>query len=199
MPFKRFRTVDGTAVDSLLGPEMRSTGEVMGIDRDFGSAFAKSQLGATSGLPASGRIFVSMANRDKRAMIFPVMRLRDLGFTIVATTGTADVLRRNGIDTEVVRKVSERAPGEGGSIVDQILDGRIDMVVNTPSGQNAREDGHKIRQATTSMDKPIITTVQQLGAAVQGIESAQKDVLRVKSLQEHARDLRLYDVGPGDE
>ena len=199
LPFKRFRTVDGTAVDSLLGPEMRSTGEVMGIDRDFGSAFAKSQLGATSGLPTSGRIFVSMANRDKRAMIFPVMRLRDLGFTIVATTGTADVLRRNGIDTEVVRKVSERAPGEGGSIVDQILDGRIDMVVNTPSGQNAREDGYKIRQATTSMDKPIITTVQQLGAAVQGIESAQKDVLRVKSLQEHARDLRLYDVGPGDE
>jgi len=192
LPFKRFRTIDGTVVDSLLGPEMRSTGEVMGIDRDFGSAFAKSQLGATSGLPTSGRIFVSMANRDKRAMIFPVMRLRDLGFTIVATTGTADVLRRNGIEAEVVKKVSERGPDEDGSIVTQILDGRIDMVVNTPSGQNAREDGYKIRQATTSMDKPIITTVQQLGAAVQGIESAQKDVLRVKSLQEHARDLDLY-------
>ena len=194
LPFKRFRTVDGTVVDALLGPEMRSTGEVMGIDRTFGSAFAKSQLGATTGLPDSGRIFVSIANRDKRAMIFPVMRLQELGFTIVATTGTADVLRRNGIDAEVVRKVSERGPGDI-SIVDEILAGTIDMVVNTPSGANAREDGYKIRQATTAMDKPIITTVQQLGAAVQGIESARKDTLTVKSLQEHARDLDLYGTG----
>ncbi|GAA1787157.1 carbamoyl-phosphate synthase large subunit [Nostocoides veronense] len=194
LPFKRFRTVDGTVVDALLGPEMRSTGEVMGIDRTFGSAFAKSQLGATTGLPDSGRIFVSIANRDKRAMIFPVMRLQELGFTIVATTGTADVLRRNGIDAEVVRKVSERSPGDV-SIVDEILAGTIDMVVNTPSGANAREDGYKIRQATTAMDKPIITTVQQLGAAVQGIEAARKDTLSVKSLQEHARDLDLYGTG----
>ena len=192
LPFKRFRTIDGTVVDSLLGPEMRSTGEVMGIDRDFGSAFAKSQLGVGEGLPTSGRIFVSVANRDKRAMIFPIMRLRDLGFTIVATTGTADVLRRNGIDAEVVKKVSEREAGEAGSIVEQILAGQIDMVVNTPSGQDAREDGYKIRQATTSLDKPIITTVQQLGAAVQGIEAARSGEIRVSSLQEHARALDLY-------
>jgi len=196
LPFKRFRTVEGAVVDALLGPEMRSTGEVMGIDEDFGSAFAKSQLGATTGLPTSGRIFVSMANRDKRAMIFPIMRLRDLGFTIVATTGTADVLRRNGIESEVARKVSERSPGDL-SIVDEILGGRIDMVVNTPSGANAREDGDKIRQATTAMDRPIITTVQQLGAAVQGIESALSGTIRVKSLQEHARDLDLYGAGAG--
>ena len=137
-----------------------------------------------------------MANRDKRAMIFPIMRLRDLGFTIVATTGTADVLRRNGIESEVARKVSERSPGDL-SIVDEILGGRIDMVVNTPSGANAREDGYKIRQATTAMDRPIITTVQQLGAAVQGIESALSGTIRVKSLQEHARDLDLYGAGAG--
>ncbi|MBK6886406.1 MAG: carbamoyl-phosphate synthase large subunit [Tetrasphaera sp.] len=191
LPFKRFRTTDGYVVDALLGPEMRSTGEVMGIDRDFGSAFAKSQLAAVGGLPTSGRIFVSMANRDKRAMVFPVMRLRDLGFAIVATTGTADVLRRNGITAEVVKKVRERDTVEG-SIVDQILAGEIDMVVNTPSGPNARADGYRIRQATTAMDKPIITTVQELGAAVQGIESAIHEELRVKSLQEHAADLDLY-------
>ncbi|MFN8098131.1 MAG: carbamoyl-phosphate synthase large subunit [Dermatophilaceae bacterium] len=193
LPFKRFRTTDGYVVDALLGPEMRSTGEVMGIDRDFGSAFAKSQLGAVGGLPTSGRVFVSMANRDKRAMVFPVMRLRDLGFQIVATTGTAEVLRRNGITAEVVKKVSERDTVEG-SIVDQILAGEIAMVVNTPSGPNARADGYRIRQATTAMDKPIITTVQQLGAAVQGIESAIHEDLRVRSLQELAADLDLYGV-----
>jgi carbamoyl-phosphate synthase large subunit len=194
LPFKRFRTHTGDVVDSILGPEMRSTGEVMGIDADFGAAFAKSQLGAISGLPRGGRVFVTVANRDKRAMIFPVKRLADLGFDLVATVGTADVLRRNGIDAEVVRKHSERAAGER-SIVDRILAGDIDMVVNTPSGPNARADGYAIRAATTSMDKPIITTVQQLAAAVQGIEAQLHGELRVRSLQEHARDLDLYAEG----
>jgi carbamoyl-phosphate synthase large subunit len=193
LPFKRFRTRTGEVVDSLLGPEMRSTGEVMGIDDDFGAAFAKSQLGF-SGLPRSGRIFVTVANRDKRAMIFPVKRLADLGFDLVATVGTADVLRRNGIAAEVVRKHRERAAGER-SIVDRILAGEIDMVVNTPSGPNARADGYAIRAATTAMDRPIITTVQQLAAAVQGIEAQLQGELRVKSLQEHARDLDLYGQG----
>ncbi|GAA2730007.1 carbamoyl-phosphate synthase large subunit [Pedococcus aerophilus] len=191
LPFKRFRTKDGQVVDSLLGPEMRSTGEVMGIDDDFGTAFAKGMLAAGSGLPREGKIFVSVANRDKRAMIFPVKRLADLGFTIVATTGTADVLRRNGIPSEVVHKHSERATAEG-SIVDLILAGDIAMVVNTPSGPNARADGYAIRAATTSMDRPIVTTVQELAAAVQGIESQMKGEFTVKPLQEHARDLDLY-------
>jgi carbamoyl-phosphate synthase large subunit len=194
LPFKRFRTREGLVVDSLLGPEMRSTGEVMGIDEDFGTAFAKSQLAAFGGLPTSGTVFVSVANRDKRAMIFPVKRLADLGFTIVATTGTADVLRRNGIPSEVVHKHSERDQGEQ-SIVDLILAGDVAMVVNTPSGPNARADGYAIRAATTSMDRPIITTVQELAAAVQGIEAMRKGVLRVKPLQEHARDLDLYGRG----
>ncbi|WP_406831090.1 carbamoyl-phosphate synthase large subunit [Pedococcus sp. KACC 23699] len=191
LPFKRFRTRDGQVVDSLLGPEMRSTGEVMGIDDDFGTAFAKGMLAAGSGLPREGKIFVSVANRDKRAMIFPVKRLADLGFTIVATTGTADVLRRNGIASQVVHKHSERETPDG-SIVDLILAGEIAMVVNTPSGPNARADGYAIRAATVSMDRPIVTTVQELAAAVQGIEAQMHGEFTVKPLQEHARDLDLY-------
>ncbi|MDE9366052.1 carbamoyl-phosphate synthase large subunit [Luteipulveratus sp. YIM 133132] len=193
LPFKRFRTREGEVVDSLLGPEMRSTGEVMGIDADFGSAFAKSQLGSVTGLPTSGTVFVSVANRDKRAMIFPVKRLADLGFRLLATSGTADVLRRNGIHAEVVHKHHEgrRADGEP-TIVDHILSGEVGMVVNTPSGSHARADGYAIRAATTSMDKPIITTVQQLAAAVQGIEAQMAGPMSVKPLQEHAADLDLY-------
>lgn len=193
LPFKRFRTREGEVVDSLLGPEMRSTGEVMGIDTDFGSAFAKSQLGAYGGLPTGGTVFVSAANRDKRAMIFPVKRLADLGFTILATEGTAEVLRRNGIPSEVVRKHSLGRGTEGEpTIVDRILAGEVDMVFNSPSGSGARADGYAIRAATTSIDRPIVTTVQELGAAVQGIEALQTGEIRVKPLQAHARDLDLY-------
>ena len=200
LPFKRFRTKEGKVVDSLLGPEMRSTGEVMGIDKDFGSAFAKSQM-SSGGLPDTGAVFVSVANRDKRAMIFPVKRLADLGFTILATSGTADVLRRNGIEATLVRKISERDPSAPDAnertIVDLINDGDVQMVVNTPTGQSARADGYEIRAATTGADKPIITTVQELAAAVQGIEARRRGVLNVKSLQEHARDLGLYGPGGG--
>ena len=115
LPFKRFRTPAGKGVDSLLGPEMKSTGEVMGIDTDFGHAFAKSQAAAYGSLPTSGKIFVSVANRDKRGMIFPIKRLADLGFDIVATVGTGAVLRRHGIDCEIIRKHFETtAPGEPG-------------------------------------------------------------------------------------
>jgi carbamoyl-phosphate synthase large subunit len=193
LPFKRFRTRGGLVVDSLLGPEMRSTGEVMGIDSDFGAAFAKSQLGFGPGLPREGTVFVSVANRDKRAMIFPMKRLADLGFDLIATKGTADVLRRNGIHASVVRKHSDgRGPHGEPTIVDRIVAGDVGMVINTPSGRDSRVDGYEIRAATTSMDRPIITTVQQLGAAVQGIESQMTGTIRVKSLQDHARDLDAY-------
>ncbi|HEX8970826.1 carbamoyl-phosphate synthase large subunit [Oryzihumus sp.] len=196
LPFKRFRTREGQVVDSLLGPEMRSTGEVMGIDADFGAAFAKSQLGSISGLPRKGTVFVSVANRDKRGMIFPVKRLADLGFDLIATAGTAEVLRRNGIHAEVVRKHSQGQGTDGEpTIVDRILAGEVGMVVNTPSGRDARADGYAIRAATTSMDRPIITTVQQLAAAVQGIEAQMAGPVRVKSLQDHASDLDLYGRG----
>ena len=194
LPFKRFLTKEGQVVDSLLGPEMRSTGEVMGIDEDFGAAFAKSQLGSVTGLPREGAIFVSVANRDKRAMIFPMKRLADLGFTLLATAGTAEVLRRNGIHAEVVRKHSAGRGADGEpTIVDRILDGDVEMVINTPSGQGARADGYAIRAATTSRDRPIITTVQQLAAAVQGIEAQLAGPVQVKPLQAHAADLALYD------
>jgi carbamoyl-phosphate synthase large subunit len=172
---------------------MRSTGEVMGLDRDFGAAFAKSQLGSSSGLPVRGAIFVTVANRDKRAMIFPMKRLADLGFTLLATQGTADVLRRNGVEAQVVRKHSEgRGPDGEPTIVDRINGGEVAMVINTPGGGAARADGYAIRAATTSMDRPIITTVQQLAAAVQGIEAMLAGPVRVTALQEHARELDLY-------
>jgi carbamoyl-phosphate synthase large subunit len=189
LPFKRFRTATGRSVDALLGPEMRSTGEVMGIDEDFPRAFAKSQTAAYGGLPSGGRVFVSVADADKRAMVLPVKRLADLGFEVLATDGTARVLRRNGITSTLVRKHSS-GPGPDGepTIVQRIYAGDVDMVVNTPSGPAARVDGYEIRAATTSVDKPIITTVQQLAAAVQAIEAAAGPV-RVRSLQEHAHSL----------
>jgi carbamoyl-phosphate synthase large subunit len=189
LPFKRFRTATGRSVDALLGPEMRSTGEVMGLDEDFPRAFAKSQAAAYGGLPSRGRVFVSVADADKRAMVLPVKRLVDLGFEVLATDGTARVLRRNGITSTRVRKHSS-GPGPDGepTIVQRIYAGDVDMVVNTPSGASARVDGYEIRAATTSVDKPIITTVQQLAAAVQAIEAAAGPV-RVRSLQEHARSL----------
>jgi carbamoyl-phosphate synthase large subunit len=174
----------------------------MGIDPAFGAAFAKSQLRAGSSLPTQGTIFVSVANRDKRSMIFPVKRLVDLGFRIMATEGTADVLRRNGIDAQVVRKRSQgRGVGpEGGppepTVIDRISDGEVDMVINTPSGRDARADGYAIRAATTSLDRPIITTVQQLSAAVLGIEAMRAGPLQVRSLQEHAASLDLFGRAP---
>ncbi|WP_462417672.1 carbamoyl-phosphate synthase large subunit [Kytococcus sp. Marseille-QA3725] len=197
LPFKRFRTRGGRIVDSLLGPEMRSTGEAMGIDDAFGTAFAKAEMGKTTPLPTSGTVFVSVANRDKRGMIFPLKRLADLGFTLVGTAGTVEVLRRNGVRAEVVRKVSEgRGPDGEPTVVDQITSGEVVMVVNTPSGQDARADGYEIRAATAGAGVPIITTVQQLGAAVQAIESLKGQDFGVKPLQAHAAALDLVGRGP---
>ncbi|GAA1409378.1 carbamoyl-phosphate synthase large subunit [Oerskovia paurometabola] len=186
LPFKRFRTTDGVVVDTVLGPEMRSTGEVMGFDRDFPRAFAKSQAAAFGGLPTSGSVFVSVADRDKRSIVFPIKRLTELGFEILATQGTAGVLRRNGIPATVVRKFSSGRGADGEpTIVDLITEGKVDMVINTPSGQGARADGYEIRAATTAADKPIVTTTQQLAAAVQGIEAVLAGPFDVWSLQEH--------------
>jgi carbamoyl-phosphate synthase large subunit len=187
MPFNRFRTLDGRHVDTVLGPEMRSTGEVMGIDTVFGTAFAKSQAGAYGSLPTTGKAFVSVANRDKRAMIFPVKRLADLGFEILATEGTAEVLRRNGVASSVVRKHGQ-GPGPGGepTIVQRILDGEVALIVNTPWGVGPRLDGWEIRTAAVAKNIPCITTVQGLAAAVQGIEALTRGEVGVRSLQEYA-------------
>jgi len=196
MPFNRFHTLDGMAVDTVLGPEMRSTGEVMGIDGGFGTAFAKSQAAAYGGLPTGGRVFVSVANRDKRHMVFPVKRLADLGFEVLATSGTAAVLRRNGVPAHVVAKLSEPSAGDVAalSIVERIAVGEIDLVINTPhgvtSGGSPRLDGYEIRTAAVLHNIPCITTVQGLAAAVQGIEAKRSGALSVKSLQEWAAVVR---------
>ena len=191
LPFGRFH-----GVDTVLGPEMRSTGEVMGIDMDFGTAFAKSQEAAYSGgLPTSGRVFVSVADRDKRSMIFPLKRLSDLGFEIVATEGTAEVLRRHGLKVGFLRKQREGTGPEGEpTTVDAIMAGDIDLIINTPFGVGTRLDGYEIRTAAVLKGVPCITTIQGLAATVLGIEallpgSASDKGIGVRSLQEYAEDL----------
>ena len=201
LPFGRFRDASGAGVDTVLGPEMRSTGEVMGIDDSFGTAFAKSQEAVYGSLPVKGRAFVSVANRDKRAMVFPVKRLADLGFEIWATSGTAEVLRRNGVRAKIVRKQSEGAGADGEpTVVTRILDGEVDLIVNTPFGSlssasapsmsTVRLDGYEIRTAAVRRGVPCVTTVAGLAAAVQGIEATIRGEIGVRSLQEHARSLR---------
>lgn len=186
LPFNRFRRPDGTMLDTLLSPEMKSTGEVMGLAANFGAAYAKAEAGAFGELPTEGRVFVSVANRDKRTLILPIQRLASLGFTILATAGTAGMLQRNGIECEVVRKASEvRDSGEGRSIVDQIAAGEVDLILNTPAGSaGARHDGYDIRAAAVNVGVPLMTTVQGVTAAVQGIEAKLKGDLGVCPLQE---------------
>jgi len=182
LPFGRFRTPQGFGVDTVLGPEMKSTGEVMGIDAAFGTAFAKSQSAAYGELPTKGRVFVSVANRDKRSMIFPVKRLQDLGFEVLATLGTAEVLRRNGVVATVVGKHSE---GRGDDVVPMLLAGEVDLVINTPFGVGPRLDGYEIRTAAVARGVPCITTIQGAAACVQGIEALVRGDVGVRSLQEH--------------
>src|SRR5512135_1646361 len=149
LPFGRFRDIHGLGVDTLLGPEMKSTGEVMGLDATFGTAYAKSQAAAYATLPVKGRVFVSVANRDKRTMVFPVKLLHDLGFEILATEGTAEVLRRNGVPVSVLGKHSEPRAGVR-DCVEAILAGEVDIIVNTPRGSGGpglRVDGYEIRTA----------------------------------------------------
>jgi carbamoyl-phosphate synthase large subunit len=188
MPFNRFRTVDGISVDTILGPEMRSTGEVMGLDVAFGTAFAKSQVAGFGPLPTKGTVFVSVANRDKRFVIFPVKRLVDLGFEILATAGTASMLRRHGVVVTTVRKFSQGVGPDGEkTIVQAILDGQVDMIFNTPHGLSTdgrpRFDGYEIRTAAVLRNIPCVTTVPGLAAAVQGIEAIIAGNVGVRSLQ----------------
>ncbi|MFD7286415.1 carbamoyl-phosphate synthase large subunit [Streptomyces sp. NPDC059863] len=190
MPWSRFRDIHGRGVDTILGPEMRSTGEVMGIDSVFGTAYAKSQAGAYGPLPTKGRAFISVANRDKRSMIFPARELVAHGFELLATSGTAEVLKRNGINATVVRKQSEgEGPDGEKTIVQLIHDGGVDLIVNTPYGTGGRLDGYDIRTAAVARGVPCLTTVQALAAAVQGIDALKHGEVGVRSLQEHAEHL----------
>jgi carbamoyl-phosphate synthase large subunit len=185
LPFGRFH-----GVDTVLGPEMRSTGEVMGIDALFGTAFAKSQLAAyAGGLPTKGRAFVTVADRDKRSMVFPVKRLADLGFEILATEGTAEVLHRHGVVATVVRKHYQDDDGTPDA-VERIMAGEVDLIVNTPYGVGPRLDGYEIRTAAVTRGVPCITTVQGLAATVQGIEALVGGAIGVTPLQEYGAALR---------
>ncbi len=193
LPFKRFRMHNGAIVDSILGPEMRSTGEVMGIDVDFPTAFAKSQAAAYGGLPTTGTVFISVSDADKRQVILPAHRLQELGFKIIATDGTAEILARNGIQVETVAKFSQtNADGERvgeRNIVDLINAGEVDIIVNTPSGggEATRADGYEIRAAAVAADKALFTTIATLGAAVTGLHNTPES-FNVRSLQEYATD-----------
>jgi carbamoyl-phosphate synthase large subunit len=161
---------------------MKSTGEVMGIDTAFGHAFAKSQAAAYGSLPTSGKILVTVANRDKRGMIFPVKRLADLGFAIVATAGTGEVLRRYGVECEIVPKHYEHGPQL--DAVGLIAAGEIALVVNTPQGAGSRQDGYEIRSAAVVADIPCVTTIPGAAAAVMGIEALIRGEMTVRPLQE---------------
>jgi carbamoyl-phosphate synthase large subunit len=185
LPFSRFH-----GVDTVLGPEMKSTGEVMGIDHDFGSAFAKSQLAAyREGLPKSGTVFISVADRDKPKIVDAVKRLVNLGFKVMATKGTGAFLAEHGIETTQIDKQHEGKSAGHKTSVEAIMDGDINLVVNTPYGTGARRDGYEIRLATVLAGIASITTAQGLIAAAPGIESLHLGPMEVKSIQDHHTDL----------
>ncbi|MDR1834092.1 MAG: carbamoyl-phosphate synthase large subunit [Propionibacteriaceae bacterium] len=188
MPFNRFRTRDGSWVDSLLGPEMKSTGEVMGLSPTFGVSYAKSQQASYGRMPTSGTVFVSIANRDKRHAVFPIKVLSDLGLDILATEGTAQVLRRHGVKVNTIRKSFQgRGPNGEPTIVDALLAGEVDLVVNTPHGHSQggdpRRDGWQIRSTAILADVPCVTNVQGLAACVEGIDALIRQQVEVRSLQ----------------
>ncbi|MDR1355165.1 MAG: carbamoyl-phosphate synthase large subunit [Propionibacteriaceae bacterium] len=199
LPFNRFHTADGGTVDALLGPEMRSTGEVMGIDRTFEAAFAKTQLAVYANYPLSGAAFVSVGNPSKRHALYPLKRLADLGFILWATEGTAQMLARHGIAVQLVRKLGEQCLQlENGKECDEcatrptatdlINSAQVNLVFNTPNGSTTggspRVDGNAIRAAAIARNVPVITTVQGLEAAVEAIRCAKAGDFAIRSLQE---------------
>jgi len=185
LPWNRFRRSDGRGVDAVLGPEMRSTGEVMGIAPNFGESYAKSQISAFGPLPKSGRVFISLADKDKSSAVAPARILSELGFTLIATAGTSAFLSQHGISSIQVRKNSEGiGPMGEKTAVDLINASGVDLVINTPVGRGTRQDGWLIRTAAVQRSIPCITTTAGFSAAVAGIQALQRGELSVKSLQE---------------
>jgi carbamoyl-phosphate synthase large subunit len=185
LPWNRFRRTDGRGVDAVLGPEMRSTGEVMGISPTFGESYAKSQIAAFGPLPKSGTVFISLADKDKATGVEPALGFSELGFHILATDGTAEFLRTKGIECTTVRKHSDGTGTLGEkTIVDIINAGEIDLVINTPVGRGTRADGWAIRTAAVQRSIPCITTTAGFSAAVDAISFLQSSPLSIKSLQE---------------
>jgi carbamoyl-phosphate synthase large subunit len=185
LPWNRFRRTDGRGVDAVLGPEMRSTGEVMGISSSFGGAYAKSQISSFGPLPKSGTVFLSLADKDKSAGIDSARALVELGFKVLTTAGTSNFMAEQGVVTSLVRKNSEgRGPLGEPTIVDILNSGEIDLVINTPVGRGTRADGWAIRTAAVQRSIPIITTTPGFNAAVEGIRVLRQGDLGVKSIQE---------------
>ncbi len=180
-PFSRFH-----GVDTILGPEMKSTGEVMGIDRNFGAAFAKAAIAAGQQLPTSGTVFISVRNRDKRDAIFLAKHLETLGFDLVATEGTARALLRSGIKAEVVYRLGDPS---GPNAIDLIENQRLDLIINTPSGPQPRDDERRIRAFAAQHGVPCITTTAGASVAILGVEALQRGELDLRTLQEYNADL----------
>jgi carbamoyl-phosphate synthase large subunit len=174
-PFAKF-----PGVDIVLGPEMRSTGEVMGIDTDFASAFAKSQLAALCRLPARGTVFVSVAECDRQAVVPIVRCLATMGFRLIGTSGTVGTLLQHGIDITTIRKIREGRP----NLLDHLANGTIDLIVNTPSGKGARTDEGRIRASAVSHGVPCITTIAGARAAVAAMKRLREGKLNVYALQD---------------
>ena len=185
LPWNRFRRTDGRGVDAVLGPEMRSTGEVMGIAATFGESYAKSQISAFGPLPKTGTVFVSLADKDKESGLTPARALLQLGFKLIATGGTADFFASNNILAQTVRKNSEgTGPLGERTIVELLNSGEIDLVINTPVGRGTRADGWAIRTAAVQRSIPCITTTAGFSAAVEGIKALQRGDLSVLPIQE---------------
>ena len=184
LPWNRFRRSDGRGVDAVLGPEMRSTGEVMGIANTFGESYAKSQISAFGPLPKSGKVFISLADKDKSEGIAPAQHLTELGFTILATAGTSEFLASHGVSSTQVRKNSQgTGPLGEPTIVDILNSGDIALVINTPVGRGTRQDGWAIRTAAIQRSVPCITTTAGFAAAVEGIRALQREELSIKPIQ----------------
>jgi carbamoyl-phosphate synthase large subunit len=182
LPFDRFR-----GSDAVLGPEMKSTGEVMGIAGDFPTAFAKAQAAAGATLPSGGSVFITVADADKPGALAIAAQLHDLGFRILATRGTAQSIARMGVPVEPLNKIGEGSP----HVVDAIESGEVDLVINTPRGTGARSDGYEIRRAAVARGIPCITTLAGGVAAARAIAAARQEEAPVHSLQEiHARAAR---------
>ncbi len=179
-PFSRF-----PGVDIILGPEMKSTGEVMGIDCDFGSAYIKSQIAAGQKIPLKGNVFISVRDKDKRSIVMIAKQLHEIGFNIFATQGTAGALQRNGIPATTLAKVAEGRP----NVLDLMKDGKIQMVINTPSGRTPRQDEVKIRSHVVLYNVPYTTTISGAQATVNGISALSKKRLSVRSLQEYQKNV----------
>ena len=180
-PFNRF-----PGVDVILGPEMKSTGEVMGIDKDFGRAYIKSQLAAGQKIPKKGNVFISVRDKDKRQIIFIAKKIAELGFNVYASLGTANVIRKSGIKVKVLPKIAEGRP----NILDLMKDGKIQLLINTPSGRIPRQDEVKIRSHVILYNIPYTTSISAAQATVNGIEVLLKNDLEVKPLQAYHKKKR---------